>query len=138
VQTIYPSRAPVGDLVVRDALFIGPEAPIAEAARRMYLHEVGLLVVGTREHPVGVLSERDVVGALARGLDPAVAPVRAVMTAAMAVADLDESLLDAALQMLDAGVRHLPVEYEGQVEGVVSIRDLLRPLVYQALLTEQR
>lgn len=60
------------------------------------------------------------------------------MTAAMAVADLDESLLDAALQMLDAGVRHLPVEYEGRVEGVVSIRDLLRPLVYQALLTEQR
>jgi signal-transduction protein with cAMP-binding, CBS, and nucleotidyltransferase domain len=131
-----PTAEAVGDVLVRDALVIGPDAPIAEAARRLYLDGVGLLVVGTREHPVGVLSERDVVQAVARGLDPASTPVRLVMTAAMVVADLDESLLDAALQMLDAGVRHLPVELDGRVEGVISVRDVLRPLVFEALLAE--
>ena len=46
----------------------------------------------------------------------------------------DDTVLDVALQMLDAGTRHLPVVDDlGRAQGMVSLRDLLRPLVLQAM-----
>jgi signal-transduction protein with cAMP-binding, CBS, and nucleotidyltransferase domain len=136
-ETIY-TRQPVGRLVFRAPLFAGADDTLREAADTMYLQSVGLLVVGTPDQPLGVISERDVVGAVARGAHPDETRVRDVMTTAVAAVEPSDPMLDAALLMLDECVRHLPIEHEGRIEGVVSIRDLLRPLILQAMTPPAR
>jgi CBS domain-containing protein len=127
------TRQPVGQLVFRAPLFVSPVDSLRQAAETMYFESVGLLVVGSAEVPLGVISERDVVGALARGADPEATEVRDFMTPAVAAVEPTDPMLDAAMLMLDEGVRHLPLEHEGRVEGVMSVRDLLRPLILQAM-----
>ena len=133
-----PTRAPIGELVFREPLFASPDESLRAVAERMYLESVGLLVVGTADEPLGVISERDVIGAIARGASPDRIVARDVMTSAVAAVEPDDPMLDAALLMLDEDVRHLPLEHEGRVRGVVSIRDLLRPLILQAMTPPER
>jgi signal-transduction protein with cAMP-binding, CBS, and nucleotidyltransferase domain len=138
VSEIVHTRQPVGQLVFRAPLFAAPDDTLRQVADTMYLESVGLLVVGTTERPLGVVSERDVVMAIARGAHPDEARARDVMTTAVASVEPGDPMLDAALLMLDEGVRHLPLEREGRIEGVVSVRDLLRPLILQAMTPPSR
>jgi signal-transduction protein with cAMP-binding, CBS, and nucleotidyltransferase domain len=138
VSEVRHTRQPVGALVFREPLFASADDTLRQLADRMYLESVGLLVIGTALEPEGVVSERDVVGAIARGAHPDEARARDIMTTAVAAVDPSDTMLDAALLMLDEGIRHLPLEHEGRVEGVVSVRDLLRPLILQAMTPPAR
>jgi signal-transduction protein with cAMP-binding, CBS, and nucleotidyltransferase domain len=138
VTEVAHTRQPVGELVFREPLFAAPGETLRQIADRMYLESVGLLIVGTADQPLGVISERDVIGAIARGADPDYMHARDAMTTAVAAVEPGDPMLDAALLMLDEGIRHLPLEHEGRVEGVVSVRDLLRPLILQAMTPPAR
>jgi CBS domain-containing protein len=91
----------------------------------MHWHQVGALPVLDGQHLVGIITERDLTAALAEGADPASTPVSAYMTPAPAVLGGDSDLAEAALKMLELGVRHLPIVQRGRLVGVLSIRDLL-------------
>jgi signal-transduction protein with cAMP-binding, CBS, and nucleotidyltransferase domain len=138
VSEVIYTRQPVGQLVYRAPLFAAADDTLRQVADKMYLEAVGLLVVGTAERPEGVVSERDVVTAIARGAHPDDARARDVMTTAVASVEPGDPMLDAALLMLDEGVRHLPLERDGRIEGVMSVRDLLRPLILQSLTPPSR
>ena len=77
----------------------------------------------------GVVSERDIVRALADDMDLDATRVEDLMTTDLVCAEPDESVLVVATRMLDNGIRHLPVVEDGVVIGMVSERDLLRALV---------
>lgn len=117
---------------------IAADATIRSAASLMWEHDIGSLVVGDLGRPVGILSERDVVGQIAHAADPDVLTVRQVMTPYVVAARIGDPLSEAALKMLEEGIRHLPVldEY-GHVTGILSVRDLLRPLLLDALASPQ-
>ncbi|MEZ5144254.1 MAG: CBS domain-containing protein [Acidimicrobiales bacterium] len=127
---------PARDLVTRDTVFVDLDDSLRVAARLLWEHDVGLLVVGTAERAEGVLSERDVSGAVAVGLDLDATSVREAMADAVVTAAAADPAYDLALQMLDRGIRHLPVTDDGRVVGVVSLRDLIRPLVVGALTSK--
>ncbi len=127
---------PARDLVTRDTVFVDLDDSLRVAARLLWEHDVGLLVVGTAERAEGVLSERDVSGAVAVGLDLDATSVREAMADAVVTAAAADPAYDLALQMLDRGIRHLPVTDDGLVVGVVSLRDLIRPLVVGALTSK--
>jgi CBS domain-containing protein len=73
----------------------------------------------------GILTERDILRAVADGLDDATR-VRDRMTANPETLDADDTTEHAAVLMIHGGFRHLPVVEQGDVVGVLSIRDLMR------------
>jgi CBS domain-containing protein len=112
-----------------------PGATLRAVAETMVEETIGAVVVrGERGplapgvRPLGIVSERDITGAVAenRNLDR----VRAedVMTTTLASASPDDALLDVARLMIDNEIRHLPLVTHDAVVGVVSERDVLRAL----------
>jgi CBS domain-containing protein len=121
----------VSDVMTRGAETIGPEESIQAAARRMRETGVGMLVVCEGVHPVGILTDRDiVVRSTAEGLDPAVAGVRSAMTAQVVSCSEDADLAEAARIMEQRAVRRVIVlDAEEALVGMLSVDDvaLVRP-----------
>jgi CBS domain-containing protein len=102
-----------------------PSAIVADAVREMNAENIGAILVMEGQRIVGIFTERDVmVRVVGAKLDPATTPVSEVMTAPVRSVELT-STVDQALRLMSAQHRrHLPVLRNGQVERLVSIRDL--------------
>lgn len=116
----------VGELVRGRALHaIDVAATVTEVCRHLREHHVGALAVMEDRALIGIISERDVIArVIAAELDPHVLLVRAVMTPGPQTIDVDACLADALGKMLDGHFRHLPVMQDGQVAGMISMRDI--------------
>src|SRR5579875_2419870 len=101
-----------------------PADSLTQAASTMWAKQTGSLLVMDGEALVGIITERDVMKAVARGQDLAETPVSAVMTTSLLTVTPDTSLHEAARHMADRWIRHLPVVVDGQLQGIVSQRDL--------------
>ncbi|MFP4149487.1 MAG: CBS domain-containing protein [Nitriliruptoraceae bacterium] len=120
---------PIGRLVGAPVATISPTATLREAANALAADGVGLLVVVDARGVRGVISERDVVTAIAENVDLDDTRVREYASSDVIQVEEASSVLDAAAAMSDAQVRHLAVARRGVVTGVVSIRDVVRVLV---------
>jgi CBS domain-containing protein len=85
-------------------------------------------MVFDEEEFIGVITERDLASAVAAGHYPETAQVGDYMTMYPITVSPDMDVREAAAQMLETEVRHLPVELDGRLVGVISLRDLL-PIV---------
>jgi CBS domain-containing protein len=113
------------DQMSRDLLTVEAALPLAEVAERMVAREVGAVLVLDGDRLAGILTERDVLRAVARGIrDDAV--VRDWMTTDPETIEPDETTEHAATLMMHGGFRHLPVVEGDEVVGILSIRDLMR------------
>jgi len=108
-----------------ELLTVDPSAQVTEVAKRMVAKDVGAVLVFEEGAICGILTERDVLRAVADGLDDATL-VRDRMTANPETLDADDTMEHAAVLMIHGGFRHLPVVEQGVVVGVLSIRDLMR------------
>ena len=109
----------------RDLLTVDPGDSITDVAKRMVAKDVGAVLVYEGGRLCGILTERDVLRAVADGMDDATL-VRDRMTANPETLDADDTTEHAAVLMIHGGFRHLPVMEAGEVVGVLSIRDLMR------------
>lgn len=108
-------------------LTVGPSHTLREAARMMLEKGTGAALVTDDEHPVpAIVTERDILNSLGRGQDPDVELVSAHMSEGVVAASPDWSLESAASEMSTRGIRHLVVFDEGELVGVLSIRDIVR------------
>lgn len=99
---------------------------VRTVAQRMSSGNVGAVAVLDKGRLVGVFSERDVMSrVVAEGLDPEKTMISNVMTKNIVVADPHDSVDSALAKMHSVGCRHLPVVKEGNLVGMLSIRDLL-------------
>lgn len=105
-----------------------PWRTVADTVRRLDELRVGALLVCDEKHAVrGIVSERDVVRALARhGAALLAMPVSEVMTTGVHTCTPDESVARAMAQMTAGRYRHLPVLDGGALVGMVSIGDLVK------------
>ena len=108
-----------------ELLTVDPSAPVTEVAKRLVAKDVGAVLVFEEGAICGILTERDVLRAVADGIDDATL-VRDRMTASPETLDADDTMEHAAVLMIHGGFRHLPVVEQGEVVGVLSIRDLMR------------
>src|SRR5512143_3377282 len=108
-------------------LTVGPSHTLREAAARMAEKEVGAALVNDDETPLPcIVTERDILLSLGNGDDPDAELVRDHMSGSVITAAPDWSLERAASEMSKRGIRHLVVVEEGELVGVLSIRDIVR------------
>lgn len=111
-------------------LTIGPQHTIRAAAEAMAERNVGSAIVLTEEGHPAILTERDVLRAVASGLDLDRTKVEKHMTSEPTTASSSWDVLKAADAMIRGRFRHLIVlDGSGSVEGVLSIRDLVAALL---------
>lgn len=116
----------LGDFMSREVLSVAPEDTIGEAAQRMADANVGSSVVLEHGRLIGILTERDLLRAMAQRVHPSEARVREWMTAEPVAASESTTADEAARLMIDKGFRHLPVVDGDRTLGVVSLRDVMR------------
>jgi CBS domain-containing protein len=109
----------------RDLLTVAAGDRLADVARRMVERGVGAVLVLEGEALDGILTERDLMKAVAAGYSEE-AKVGDWMTRHPETIEADDSTGHAAALMIHGGFRHLPVLDQGKVAGIVSIRDLMR------------
>jgi len=115
------------EIMTTDVLDVEPAATLQEAAQTMRDHKRSSVVVTEDGYLIGILTERDIVKAVAEGIDTELTHVRDYMTPAPIAATPDTTIEEAARTMLEHGFRHLPVvDGDREIKGVVSIRDLAR------------
>ncbi|HWI02295.1 MAG TPA: MFS transporter, partial [Acidimicrobiales bacterium] len=115
----------VADVMTKDVLTASSDDALAKASARMIERGVGSVVVVDPGTPVGILTERDLVRASAAGADLASATVADWMTPSAGTVAPGDTVLSAFDNLTAHGYRHLPVVDNGQLVGLVSIRDML-------------
>jgi CBS domain-containing protein len=95
----------------------------------MATHRVGSAVVQDAEHLAGILTERDVLKAVAAGAEPESSTVQDFMTPDVVTVGPEWDLIEAAGEMARRRIRHLVVYDGGQLLGILSVRDVLPALL---------
>lgn len=103
----------------------GPETTLQEVAERMMATHVGSVGVVEGRDLAGIITERDIVRAASDGADVTVEVVEDWMTSDPDVFSPDVEVAEAASWLLETGYRHLPVMENGELLGILSIRDVL-------------
>lgn len=117
----------VQDAMTTKVHTISPTNTLRDAARVMSEHNVGAVVVIDPEQPgPGILTERDVMRSLGAGEAPDDELVQDHLTANVVFADREWSIEEAAATMTRGGFRHLVVLDGGTLEGMLSMRDIVR------------
>src|SRR3954453_15037184 len=110
----------LSDIMRRDVLGVAPEDTLGFAAERMAGGDVGAVVVLDYGRLIGILSERDILRALAGRAHPPGGGGRGWMTAEPITASPQTEPAEAARVMGEKGFRHLPVVEDDQAVGIVS------------------
>lgn len=107
---------------------ISPDQTLRAASKVLAQYNIGALVaVDTAGLPVGILSERDIVRAVAEaGAKALTRTVDAVMTKDLIIAALEDDVTSLISTMTDRHIRHLPIMHDQKLVGMVSIGDVVK------------
>ncbi|MEW6470900.1 MAG: CBS domain-containing protein [Actinomycetota bacterium] len=119
---------PVLRLPHRQPVHVGLDTTLRACAQVMADESIGAVLVRGLHGPAGVLSERDIVAALAEGADADRDRARDFMTPDIDAVPETTPIADAAREMLRNEIRHLVVTRDGKTVGLISSRDALAVL----------
>ncbi|MEP1123180.1 MAG: CBS domain-containing protein [Ilumatobacter sp.] len=123
-------RRPVRPFVVEDVVRVPLDETLRAVAVALRARDVSFAVVGEGDDIDGVISERDLVAAIAFGHDLDATTARDIESHSLNWASAAAAVGDVAEEMLETNVRHILVCHDdGTLAGVVSMRDLLAALV---------
>lgn len=116
------------DLKGRDVVTVGPDMSVGEAATTLHEHKIGAVVITGQDGAIlGIFTERDLVRAIATQASAALqAKVGDVMTKNVTRCHVGSSTDDLMELMTGGRFRHLPVEAEGRLVGIISIGDVVK------------
>lgn len=115
------------EIMRSDVIDVEPAATLQEAAQAMKEGKISSVLVTEDGYLIGILTERDMVKAVAEGIDTEITHVRDYMTPTPVAVNPDTTVEEGVQIMMERGFRHLPiVDGERELKGVVSIRDLAR------------
>jgi len=120
------SEVKVRDLPPGSLQSVDPQTSLAEVARLMRLKDADSVAVMSGDRLVGIVTERDLVRAIADGVNPKQVAAEVIMSADPATVGADEDVSVVAVKMMALGIRHLPVvEEDGSPIGLLSAGDLI-------------
>ncbi len=116
-----------------DVVTADPNATLGEAVQVLAARRIGAVVVtGADRRIIGILSERDVVRALAeRGPAVLAAPIAEVMTRKVTTCSMRDTVSELMERMTEGKFRHVPVVDQGRLVGIVSIGDVVKWRVHE-------
>lgn len=118
----------VRQLMTRDVVKVPLPTTVKEAAALMKKNGVGSLLVSDGKNAIGIVTETDIVHKIvAQDLSPGISKVESTMSYPLLSIEAEHRVEEAAEMMVRNGIRHLAVTEKGQVVGIISMRDLLRP-----------
>ncbi len=121
---------PVGEFISERVATLSPSTSLRDAAIALRQEDASLAIVGEADRIDGVISERDLVAAIASGLDLDETTVERIESDSLKWAMEASSVDDVAEEMLETYLRHILVcDEDGGLAGVVSMRDLLAAYV---------
>ena len=112
----------------RDVVTVDGNAQLGDVVQTLTERKIGaVVVIDDKQKIKGILSERDIIRALARkGAASLAEPVSATMTSSVSVCS-ESHTVDQVMEMMTNGrFRHMPVEKDGRLAGIVSIGDVVR------------
>jgi CBS domain-containing protein len=116
-----------------DVFSVAPDITLSAACAELDTRRVGALIVCDGDQVVGVISERDVVKAVAAdGAAGLSKPVSAYMTREVVFAEPGETVAILMGRMTDRRIRHLPVLKDSRLSGVISIGDVVKCQIAEA------
>ncbi|MGB3943306.1 MAG: CBS domain-containing protein [Methanothrix sp.] len=121
------TEIPVRDIMARPVITVDSSVDVMKAANKMFSANVGSLIVIHNDQPMGIITERDLVGKIvARAANPKEVKVSDVMSSPLITVHPEISLSDAAVKMLKSGVKRLPVvSSDGELMGIITDTDLV-------------
>jgi CBS domain-containing protein len=120
-----PGSIPIATITGDPVARVAADATVADVAMAMADVDVGAVVVGDDQRPAALVSERDVVRVVAAGKNPASVPATEVASTKLVWCDADATVDQVATRMMDRYIRHVLVQRDGALVGIVSARDLL-------------
>jgi CBS domain-containing protein len=120
-----PGSIPIATITGDPVARVAADATVADVAMAMADIDVGAVVVGDDQRPAALVSERDVVRVVATGKNPASVPAAEVASTKLVWCDAEATVDHVATRMMDRYIRHILVERDGALVGIVSARDLL-------------
>ena len=116
-----------------DVFSVAPDITLSDACAELDSRRVGALIVCDGDSVVGVISERDVVKAVAAdGTASLARPVSAYMSRNVIFAEPGETVAILMERMTDRRIRHLPVLKDSRLSGVISIGDVVKCQIAEA------
>lgn len=112
----------------RPVVLLDSQATLRQATQLLTNESIGVAIVRGYDPPA-LVSERDIIGALAAGARPDIDRVDSVMNLDVACASPHDSIRMVGHMMLDNEIRHIPIVQDGAVIRVVSEREVLRALL---------
>lgn len=118
----------------RDVMTLEASSTVAEAVKLLARHRIGALIVAAPNGTIrGIVSERDIIRHIAEdGVTVLAEPVERVMTANVKVCSENHTVHEVMEIMTRGRFRHLPVERDGKLVGVVSIGDVVKRKIEDA------
>ena len=114
----------LADIMRPELIEVAPEDTLGEVAERMTALNMGAAAVKDFGRLIGIITERDLLKAMAERVHTSEARVRQWMTEDPITATVDTDVEEAAETMLEHGFRHLPVVEGERAVGILSIRDV--------------
>ena len=106
---------------------IQPHQSLREAARLLAKHNIGALIVANEAGQLmGIISERDIIQAAARLENVLLRPVSEVMTKEVIIGLPNDDLMAVAHAMTEKRFRHLPIMEQGEIVGIISMKDIVK------------
>jgi CBS domain-containing protein len=124
----------VKDVMVKEVITVNPDTKIRDAVELMNKNEIGCLVVTRKGKPLGIMTERDVLKKIVcQSKNPEQARVSEIMSKPLIVGRIDMDWREAAKLMLDHDIKKLPILDGEKLVGLVTLTDIARVRMLQAL-----
>ncbi len=111
---------------VSQVVTLQPSATVFEACKKMSEHMIGSVIIMEGDRPIGIFTERDLLNRVAsKGLDLQSTKVEQVMSKGLKTVSVHETVEACFRKMEETKCRHVPIEDDGKLVGVVTMRNIL-------------
>lgn len=115
----------VKEIMKRFVYTVQPSATLAEVARLMDKNRIGSVVVTNKGKPAGIVTDTDIVAAVAAGKDLKKVRVKTVSARKFITASPTDDVLQVTRKMIKAGIKRVPIVKDGRLHGIVSDKEIL-------------
>ncbi len=111
----------------KNVITITRDSPASEAAVLMRKHNIGCLIVEDNQHPIGIVTERDLVRkVLAVRRNPDETRINELMSMSIVTVDVGMDIKDVSSTMVKHNIKKVPVVEEGRLKGIVTTTDIVK------------